>query len=133
MFNNGRISLRRYVAALSLAFVPLLSVAQELASNPTLVSELSTIPAPTLGAKAWLSLDANSEQIIAAHNIDERIEPASLTKLMTAYLVFDAIEAGRLSLDQEVTVSENAWRTEGSRMFLNPKDRKSTRLNSSHV
>ncbi|MEZ2720089.1 D-alanyl-D-alanine carboxypeptidase family protein [Paenalcaligenes hominis] len=122
MFNNGRISLRRYVAALSLAFMPLLSVAQQLASSPdsTLVSELSTIPAPTLGAKAWLSLDVNSDQIIAAHNIDERIEPASLTKLMTAYLVFDAIEDGRLSLDQEVTVSENAWRTEGSRMFLNP-------------
>lgn len=122
MFNYGRISLRRYVATLSLAFVPLFVTAQELvtSSEPFMISELSTIPAPTLGAKAWLSLDANSGQIIAAQNVDERIEPASLTKLMTAYLVFEALEAGRLSLDQEVLVSEKAWRTEGSRMFLNP-------------
>lgn len=122
MFNYGRISLRRYVAALSLAFVPLFVTAQELvtSSEPFMISELSTIPAPTLGAKAWLSLDANSGQVIAAQNVDERIEPASLTKLMTAYLVFEALEAGRLSLDQEVLVSEKAWRTEGSRMFLNP-------------
>lgn len=122
MFNYGRISLRRYVAMLSLAFVPLFVTAQELvtSSEPFMISELSTIPAPTLGAKAWLSLDANSGQIIAAQNVDERIEPASLTKLMTAYLVFEALEAGRLSLDQEVLVSEKAWRTEGSRMFLNP-------------
>ncbi len=122
MFNYGRISLRRYIAALSLAFAPLLVTAQDLVTTagPLMVSELSTIPAPTLGAKAWLSLDANSGQIIAAHNVDERIEPASLTKLMTAYLVFEALEAGRLSLDQEVLVSEKAWRTEGSRMFLNP-------------
>lgn len=122
MFNYGRISLRRCVAAISLAFVPLLVSAQELVTStePIMVSELSTIPAPTLGAKAWLSLDVNSGQIIAAHNVDERIEPASLTKLMTAYLVFQALEAGRLSLDQDVLVSEKAWRTEGSRMFLNP-------------
>ena len=122
MFNYGRISLRRYVAALSLAFVPLFVTAQELvtSSEPFMISELSTIPAPTLGAKAWLRLDANSGQVIAAQNVDERIEPASLTKLMTAYLVFEALEAGRLSLDQEVLVSEKAWRTEGSRMFLNP-------------
>ena len=122
MFNYSRISLRRYVAALSLAFVPLFVTAQELvtSSEPFMISELSTIPAPTLGAKAWLSLDANSGQVIAAQNVDERIEPASLTKLMTAYLVFEALEAGRLSLDQEVLVSEKAWRTEGSRMFLNP-------------
>lgn len=122
MLNYGRISLRRYVAALSLAFVPLWVTAQDLVSTPetVMISELSTIPAPTLGAKAWLSLDANSGQVIAAHNVDERIEPASLTKLMTAYLVFEALEAGRLSLDQEVLVSEKAWRTEGSRMFLNP-------------
>src|SRR5690606_30471832 len=67
--------------------------------------------------------DVNSDQIIATHNADERIEPASLTKLMTAYLVFDALESGRLTLDQEILVSEKAWRTEGSRMFLNPNSK----------
>lgn len=123
MFNTGRISLRRYLAALTLAFAPFALSAQnasEVVTEPALISELSTIPAPTLGAKAWLSLDVNSNQIIAAHNMNERIEPASLTKLMTAYLVFKALEAGRLDLEQEVHVSEKAWRTEGSRMFINP-------------
>ena len=123
MFNTGRTSLRRCLAALTLAFAPFALSAQDVAgavTEPTLISELSTIPAPTVGAKAWLSLDVNSNQIIAAHNMDERIEPASLTKLMTAYLVFKALEAGRLDLEQEVHVSEKAWRTEGSRMFINP-------------
>src|SRR5690625_3146997 len=85
-----------------------------------MVSALGNVPAPTLGARAWASYDANSGQFIAALNLDERIEPASITKLMTAYLVFEALEKGRLQLDQEILVSENAWRTEGSRMFIDP-------------
>lgn len=84
------------------------------------VSELSKIPAPTLGAKAWLTLDANSGQVIATQDANERVEPASLTKLMSAYVVFEALESGRLKLDQEIHISENAWRTEGSRMFIEP-------------
>lgn len=82
------------------------------------VASLSKVPAPSLNAKAWLALDANSGQIIGAVNPDQKVEPASLTKLMTAYIVFEAIENKRLSLDQKVTVSEKAWRTEGSRMFI---------------
>lgn len=119
-------SLRHGLVALTLAFAPVSLWAQQGdpgVNEAVLISELSTIPAPTLGAKAWLSLDANSNQIIAAHNLDQRIEPASLTKLMTAYLVFAAIDAGRLSLDQEVHVSETAWRMEGSRMFINPNSK----------
>ncbi|WP_353172735.1 D-alanyl-D-alanine carboxypeptidase family protein [Paracandidimonas soli] len=85
-----------------------------------LVGSLSAVPAPSLPVKAWLSLDANSGQIIAAENIDERIEPASLTKLMAAYLVFEALESKRLTLEQTVNVSEQAWRMEGSRMFIKP-------------
>lgn len=128
MFITGSFSLRHCLAALSLAFAPVALFAQDVSSavaavEPVLISELSTIPAPTLGAEAWLSLDVNSNQIIAAHHADRLIEPASLTKLMTAYLVFAAIDAGRLSLDQEVLVSENAWRTEGSRMFINPNSK----------
>lgn len=84
------------------------------------VGDLSGIPAPVLGARAWLSLDMNSGQVIAAQNLDERIEPASLTKIMAAYLVFEALETKRLTLEQMVHVSENAWRTEGSRMFIKP-------------
>lgn len=63
-------------------------------------------------------MDVNSGQIIAAEGLNEQVEPASLTKLMTAYLVFDALESGRLKLDQTVVISDKAWRTEGSRMFV---------------
>lgn len=96
------------------------ATAQDGTSGTTLIGDLSAIPAPNLAVKAWLSLDANSGQVIASEGIDERVEPASLTKIMTAYLVFEALEAGRLKLDQEVPVSEQAWRTGGSRMFIKP-------------
>ena len=88
--------------------------------SEVLVGTLAAVPAPALPVKAWLTLDATSGQIIAAENIDERVEPASLTKLMAAYLVFDALESQRLTLDQGVNVSEQAWRMEGSRMFIKP-------------
>jgi len=78
-------------------------------------------PAPALEARAWLLLDVQSGQTLAARNPDARIEPASLTKLMTAYIVFSALRDGRLALNQPLVVSEKAWRTEGSRMFLDPK------------
>src|SRR3546814_5109707 len=89
---------------------PAAAAAPESAANGTgpvtMVSELSKIPVPTLGAKAWLTLDANSGQIIAAQDPDARVEPASLTKLMSAYVVFEALEAGRLTLDQKAHISE---------------------------
>ncbi|WJJ95040.1 D-alanyl-D-alanine carboxypeptidase family protein [Neopusillimonas aromaticivorans] len=84
-----------------------------------MVAGLSTIPVPDLAARAWLTLDATSGQVIAANNINEKVEPASLTKIMAAYVVFDAVAKGRLSLDQTVPISEKAWKTEGSRMFVN--------------
>src|SRR5690625_3830252 len=89
-------------------------------SSDFFVSQLGNVPAPTIGAKAWASYDVNSGQFISAFNLDDPIEPASITKLMTAYLVFEALENNRLQLDQELNVSENAWRTEGSRMFIEP-------------
>src|SRR5690606_6746777 len=85
-----------------------------------MVNTLSGIPAPTLGAKAWLTLDATSGQVIAAQHPQEAVEPASLTKLMSAYVIFEALETGRLQLDQKVRISEKAWKTEGSRMFVDP-------------
>ena len=77
--------------------------------------------APALEASAYLFFDAQSGQILSSKNPDARIEPASLTKLMTAYLTFDALKNGRLKLDQQLTASEKAWKSEGSRMFLDPK------------
>ena len=73
---------------------------------------------PTLDARAWLLVEYPSGQTLAAQNPDERLEPASLTKLMTAYLTFAAIREGSLKLDQLVMVSEKAWKSQGSRMFI---------------
>lgn len=87
------------------------------------VSDLSTIPAPAVNARAWLTLDVNSDQIIASHLPDTRVEPASLTKLMAAYVIFDALHQKRLTLQDTVLVSEKAWKTEGSRMFINVNTR----------
>ena len=76
---------------------------------------------PQLVGRAWLIADASSDQILAAEKPDERFEPASLTKLMTAYLVFAALKERKLALDEPVSVSEKAWQAPGSRMFVEPK------------
>ena len=78
-------------------------------------------PPPELAVKAYLLQDFNSGSILAASKKDERVEPASLTKIMTAYLAFDAIQHGHLKLDQILPVSEKAWKVEGSKMFIDPK------------
>lgn len=80
------------------------------------------IPPPTVAAKAWLLLDMSSGQLIASQAPNERFEPASLTKLMTAYIAFGAIKNKQLSLTQALPVSEKAWRAQGSRMFIDPKN-----------
>jgi D-alanyl-D-alanine carboxypeptidase (penicillin-binding protein 5/6) len=76
---------------------------------------------PVVDARAWLLLDATSSQPIASRDADERIEPASLTKLMTAYLAFQALKGQSLALGQTIRVSERAWRARGSRMFIEPR------------
>jgi serine-type D-Ala-D-Ala carboxypeptidase (penicillin-binding protein 5/6) len=78
-------------------------------------------PPPPVAARAWLLVDYQSGQTIAAHNADERIEPASLTKLMTAYLVFDALKKKTITPEQTVPVSKRAWKAGGSRMFIEPR------------
>lgn len=76
---------------------------------------------PEVAARAFLVMDVTTGQILAGNAIDDAVEPASLTKLMTAYLVFDALRAKKISLDQRLPVSERAWKTPGSRMFIDPK------------
>ena len=75
---------------------------------------------PAVAARAWLLVDQASGQALAALNADERIEPASLTKLMTAYVVFGALKQGSLKPDQQIPVSTKAWKAQGSRMFIEP-------------
>ena len=77
-------------------------------------------PVPTLAAKAYLLREFGSNTIIAQQGAHERIEPASLTKLMTAYLSFNALKNGQLTLKQTLPVSLKAWKAEGSRMFIAP-------------
>ena len=81
-----------------------------------------TITPPTIAARAWLLLDASSQQVLASHEADARIEPASLTKIMTAYLTFSAIRDKRLDLNQTINVSTNAWKVDSgsSKMFIEP-------------
>jgi len=86
------------------------------------VSHAQILPqAPTIAAKSWLLLDYATGQVLASYNPDERAEPASLTKMMTAYVVLLALKERKLALDQTVAVSERAWKAPGSRMFIEPK------------
>jgi D-alanyl-D-alanine carboxypeptidase (penicillin-binding protein 5/6) len=73
---------------------------------------------PSVIGRSWVVVDLSSNQVLAAQKADERVEPASLTKIMTAYLVFQALRDKKLSLAQQVAVSERAWRAPGSRMFI---------------
>lgn len=77
-----------------------------------------TPAAPKLAAKGYFLIDYHSQQILAEKNADEQLDPASLTKLMTAYLVFKELKASNLKMEDKVTISKKAWRTTGSRMFV---------------
>ncbi len=82
-------------------------------------SEPGAIPnPPEVDARAYVLLDYTTGQVLAQRNADARMEPASLTKLMTCYVVFHALKAGTLKLDDQVTISEHAWKAEGSRTFV---------------
>ncbi|MDD3329200.1 MAG: D-alanyl-D-alanine carboxypeptidase [Zoogloea sp.] len=86
---------------------------------PTLA--FAQLAPPPVAARAWLLLDVGSGQVLTAENPDQRIEPASLTKLMTAYLAFAAVKGKTLSLDQTIPVSPKAWKVPGSKMFIEPQ------------
>jgi D-alanyl-D-alanine carboxypeptidase (penicillin-binding protein 5/6) len=76
---------------------------------------------PTIGSKSWAIIDARSGQVIAEHNSSQQLPPASLTKMMTMYLAFEAIQQGRLNINDHVDVSKKAWKIGGSTMFLEPR------------
>ena len=105
----------RVLAALASFFVFFATLTQ---GAPVLAQQVQP---PEVAARAYLVLDITANQILAAKDIDTPIEPASLTKLMTAYLVFDALRAKKIDLKQTLGVSERAWKMPGSRMFIDPK------------
>jgi serine-type D-Ala-D-Ala carboxypeptidase (penicillin-binding protein 5/6) len=94
--------------ALLLVWIPL--AAQAVAPQP-----------PAVIGKAWVVGDLSSGQVLASQKADERFEPASLTKLMTAYVIFLALREKKLSLEQQVNVSPRAWKASGSRMYIEPR------------
>jgi D-alanyl-D-alanine carboxypeptidase (penicillin-binding protein 5/6) len=83
-------------------------------------AQAAALQPPSIIGRSWVIGDLTSDQTLAAQRADERMEPASLTKLMTAYVVFQALRDKKLALDQQVRVSERAWRAPGSRMFIQP-------------
>lgn len=83
----------------------------------------SKMPPPKLNVISWVIINPTTGIMIAAENPDKKLEPASLSKLMTAYIVFRELHRGNISLEEEVVISEKAWRTGGSRMFIEPDDR----------
>ncbi len=85
---------------------------------PAYAQKMPVPAAPVIGAKSYLLIDSNSGHELASLKPDERLAPASLTKLMTAYAVFVSLRENQIKLADQVTVSEKAWRTPGSRMFI---------------
>jgi len=102
--------MKKIIAALA---ATLLSLSAAFAQN---------VPAPTIAAKSWILLDATSGQILGAQDPNMRVEPASLTKIMTAYVVFSAIKDKKLELNQMINVSVRAWKVDpsSSKMFIDP-------------
>ena len=90
-----------------------------LVSTSTLQAAALPIPKPpSTGAKAFIIQDFGSGRVLAENNSDTSVEPASITKLMTAYVIFNELQTGDIGLTDMVTISEKAWRTPGSRMFV---------------
>jgi len=105
----------------SIGIISATTLCMALSFSPLAHAESAQIaPPPTLAVKAYLLKDFNSGHVIATQNANMRIEPASLTKIMTAYLSFKAIKNGHLQLTQTLPVSELAWKVEGSKMFIEP-------------
>ncbi len=108
----------RFFRALSVLAAPALAALLLLPQS----SFAAEVPAPpVITARAWLLMDASSGQVLQSQAPDERAEPASLTKLMTAYIVFGALRDRKISPEQGVSVSERALRADGSRMFIESK------------
>lgn len=97
---------------------PALLAVSTLALATVAGAAVPTPPAPDLDAGSYIVIDSQSGDVIAQKNADQRMQPASLTKLMTSYVVFAALKDGRVKLDDPVTISEDAWRTGGSRTFV---------------
>ena len=100
--------------------LPGLLAAQVPTPTPASPAAMPTPAAPQLGARSYILMDYNSNRVLAERDPDQRSDIASMTKLMTGYVVFKELQSGNATLEDIVPVSENAWRTGGSRMFIEP-------------
>ncbi|MBL6708335.1 MAG: D-alanyl-D-alanine carboxypeptidase, partial [Pseudomonadales bacterium] len=97
---------------IALVFLTLVS------SSAFAANSIPLLPPPNLQASSFLLIDADTNKVLAEHNARQRSAPASLTKIMTGYVVEEEIRRGRLGTDEPVQISVNAWRTGGSKMFI---------------
>lgn len=102
--------LHKYILFSLVLFCPLHTVK---ANNQILIPST-----PKTTANSFILIDFNSQKVLAEKNANKRLAPASLTKIMTVYVIFKELEGGYLTLDEKVTISKKAWRTPGSRMFV---------------
>src|SRR5580692_3551546 len=109
---------RFFAVCVSLAAFTTVPCLAQTPAPPAPAASMSIPTAPQVDARAYIVVDYRTDKILAAKDAVARMEPASLTKLMTAYIVFQELAAGKLKLDEQVTVSEHAWRSEGSRTFI---------------
>lgn len=114
MLTSGFTRFRQRLCQLSLA------LGLSLAANQAMAQASVMPPAPEIGAKGYMLLDLTTGQTLAEFNSKERLDPASLTKLMTAYMAFAALESKQIKFEQQVPISPQAWKAEGSRMFVEP-------------
>jgi serine-type D-Ala-D-Ala carboxypeptidase (penicillin-binding protein 5/6) len=103
---------------LACVFLTAVATGHCFAGTPAPAASIAIPTAPQVDARTYIVVDYRTDKILAAKDPAARVEPASLTKLMTAYIVFQELAAGKLKLDEQVTVSEHAWRSEGSRTFI---------------
>jgi D-alanyl-D-alanine carboxypeptidase (penicillin-binding protein 5/6) len=105
-------------AATAWAAAPPASMPAAAPAAAPVMSAIQIPPPPSVDARAYILVDYQTDKVLGSNNATERMEPASLTKLMTSYIVFRELSAGKLKLEDMVTVSEHAWRSEGSRTFI---------------
>ncbi len=110
------ISMRRFICFIGVLFFQPLIAHSALQDIPAALK--SKTPPPEIAAGSWLVADFETGWVLASNNAQQRIEPASLTKMMTSYLVFDALHNNEITMQDMVSISEKAWKTGGSRMFV---------------
>jgi D-alanyl-D-alanine carboxypeptidase (penicillin-binding protein 5/6) len=115
---TGTVLTMVYSTAFRPLLLPLLLIFTWLALGWTAVHAQAIPPAPQAPVRGYVLMDYQSGNILAEMNSNERMEPASITKLMTGYVIYQALKSGKIRLEDPVTISEKAWRTQGSKMFI---------------